>query len=92
MMYQVIFRPILPGQPGTQEIRDTDGTVAASVIAGSAPAVVSGNNLLVLQALCNNTIQASSAQASATTGLRKYLALIESEDDTSTVETALTAL
>lgn len=92
MMYQVIFRPIAPGQPGAEAIRDVDGTVSQQVIAGSAPAVVSGNNLLVLQALCNLTVQASATQAATTNGLRKYLSLIQAGGNTTTVETALGAL
>jgi hypothetical protein len=93
--YQVILRPIQPGQPAADSIQDTDGTVAATVVVGSAPSttgVLTGNNLLVLQALLNLTVQASSAQAATTNGLRKYISLIQSAGNTSTVETALGAL
>lgn len=93
--YQVVLRPIQPGYPAADNIRDTDGTVAATVTLGSAPSntgCLTGNNLLVLQALLNLTVQASTAQAATTNGLRKYLTLIQSASNTSTVETALGAL
>ena len=71
---------------------DADGQVVVNPhgqVLSNIPAVPTGNNLTTILTVCGNTVQPSTAQLA---GLVKYLALIQSASNTSTVETALTAL
>lgn len=93
MVYQVVFRPVLvAGGVPADQITDVDGKQYDSQILGAAPALVSGNNLTILQKLLITTVQANAAQVSASTGLVKYLTLIQAAGNTTSVETALGAL
>jgi hypothetical protein len=88
-MYQLILKPLDGNNAPAKLAINASGVGAAETVISTLTAIPSGNNLAVMVATGGNTIQPSSAQL---TGLKKYLTLIQSASDTSTVETALAAL
>lgn len=102
MNYISTFRPVGPGGRPESVVVDAAGVRYPTITGGQSTAAnvakaqsyldalaQATNNSQVADAAIANTVQPSSAQLA---GLLKYLTLIQSASDTSTVETALAAL
>ncbi len=89
MRFQLITKPQDPAGNTAKLIVGADGVGYAERVLSTIPAVPTGNNLTTILTVCGNTVQPSTAQLA---GLVKYLALIQSASDTSSVETALSLL
>jgi hypothetical protein len=89
MRYQIILRPIGTNGVACESAVDADGNKFYERVVGNCPALVADNNLEVLQAVANATVQPSTEQKA---GLIGYVAAIEEETDTETVESAVDAL
>jgi len=88
-MFQLILKPLDGNGAPAKVAIDASRVGPAERVVSTLAVVPSGNNLAVMVAAGGNTVQPSTAQLA---GLKKYLTLIQAASDTSTVETALTAL
>jgi hypothetical protein len=86
--YKLIAKPY-DGPVTGERIVQASGAPLQQQEIGNCPSVPAGNNLVVLQSLVSNTVDAGTAQR---TGLLGYLAAIQAGTVTTTVETAIAAL